>query len=286
LLKWLLYDIRMLSYAVLSIRDESMSSNAILNETPGAATGKSVPAVRRAAAILWHLAGRSDALSLSEIARAAEILPSTALHILRELSAARLIATDPDQKLYRLGSGLVDLAQAVILQNNFAEIAKPLLHAVAVRFDVTATATAALDADHTACVASVSPPNDMSLNVIVGGRVPRLSGAAGRCIAAYSDKPESEIRAHFDRIRWQAPLDFDIWRLQVDQVRERGYAEDDGYFARGVTTLAAPVFSINGSVTRAVGIAFISAARDTKSRPAIGAALIEIANEISRRLRL
>ncbi len=144
---------------------------------------KSVPAVRRATAILSLLAEQAVPMSLSQIARAVEILPSTCLHILRELSSSRLIAFDPGQKAYRLGSGLVELARTVMRQDSFAEFARPHLKEIAETYDVTATATALVDADHMACVALAHPSVSMSLNVTLGGRVPSLSGAAGRCQA-------------------------------------------------------------------------------------------------------
>lgn len=245
---------------------------------------KSVPAVRRAVAILRLLAGEPAPQNLSQIARGTATLPSTALHILRELATARLVTIDPGLKIYRLGSGLIELAQAAARHSEFVDIVRPELLNIAWRFEVTAIATAALDVDHNACIASVSPPDAMSLNVTVGGRVPALAGAAGRCIAAFSDTPLPVVRQRFDRIRWQQPLGFDAWLAQVDQVRKIGFAEDDGLFARGVTTLAAPVFNRDGSVTRAIGIVTISAALEPGKRPLIAEALRNSAALIAARL--
>ena len=78
-----------------------------------------VPAVRRASAMLWHLGHHPDGLSLSRIARDLEVLPSTCLHILRELGAARLVAYKAKDKLYRLGSGVLSLARQLTGQNRF-----------------------------------------------------------------------------------------------------------------------------------------------------------------------
>jgi DNA-binding IclR family transcriptional regulator len=245
---------------------------------------KAVPAVRRASAILWLLAEADDIMTLSQIARATDILPSTALHILRELHAARLIAIDPVRKGYALGAGLVDLGRAVCRQNDFAEIARPFLHALATRFDVTATATAEIDEEHMSCVASANPPDAMSLNVTVGGRVPILAGAVGRCVAAHHPGAIAELRMLFDRVRWQGPLGFDDWSAQVALARERGYATDEGLFARGVTTLAVPVLSADGRVSRAIGIASISALLGPTDRDTIAAALIGAASDIARKL--
>ena len=44
---------------------------------------KRVPAVRRAASILWELADGSTPMNLSQISRAVDVIPSTCLHILR-----------------------------------------------------------------------------------------------------------------------------------------------------------------------------------------------------------
>lgn len=256
------------------------------NFESGEPTGKSVPAVRRAASILWLLARHPEPMNLSQVARSTDILPSTALHILRELSVTKLVTFDANQKVYKLGPGLVELAQSVVRRNDFAKISQPLLQDIAMRFDVTATATAALDADHNACVASVSPPHAMSLTVTVGGRVPTLSGAAGRCIAAFSNTPVSELCKRFDRIRWQGEFDFKTWQAQVEQVRVCGYAEDDGLFARGITTMAAPVFDPDGSVTKAIGIASISAALDSERRSSIAAALRQAAEAVTRQIAI
>ena len=65
-----------------------------------------MPAVRRAASILWELADGSTPMSLSQISRAVDVIPSTCLHILRELATARFVSYDPGSKTYQLGSGI------------------------------------------------------------------------------------------------------------------------------------------------------------------------------------
>lgn len=261
------------------LKSETSSRNAGKDRAP-----KGVPAVRRAAAILWLLAERTTPLTLSQIARGVDILPSTALQILREMAAARLIAVDSAQKVYTLGQGLIDLGQFASQSNQFAELSRPYLHDIAMQFNVTATATAVIDNRHSACVVSITPPGSLSLNVTLGGRVPILSGAVGRCIGAYSRMPAAQLQRNFERIRWQRPLSFEEWKAQVDAVRQSGYAEDEGLFAPGVTTLAAPVFGPDGSVSRAVGIATISAALNQDQKADLAAALVTAAEHITREL--
>ena len=219
-------------------------------------------------------------MSLSQIARAVEILPSTCLHILRELASSRLVAFDQGQKAYRLGSGLVELARAVMRQDSFAEFARPHLKEIAEAYDVTATATALINGDHMACVALAHPTISMSLNVTLGGRVPALSGAAGRCQAAFAGQSRSQLRSAFGKVRWQIPIRFEDWMQEVEQVKRQGYAEDIGIFTLGVTSIATPVFAQDGSVRGAIGIGVISAQLEDKRKAKIIAALKHAAQDI------
>lgn len=248
------------------------------------ANPKSVPAVRRASEILSLLARVATPMSLSQIARSVDILPSTCLHILRELATSRLVAFDPTQKVYRLGSGLVELARTVMRQDSFAEFARPHLQDIASTYDVTATATALVDADHMACVALAHPSVSMSLNVTLGGRVPAMSGAAGRCQAAFGQYTRSQLASAFGRVRWQVPLRFEKWRQEVDQVKRQGWAEDDGVFTLGVTWIAAPVIARDGTIRGVIGIGVISAQLEDKRKAKIVAALKHAAKEIGNEL--
>ena len=63
---------------------------------------KRVPAVRRAGAILWELSNRAAPMNLSQASRAVGVIPSTCLHILRELVSARLVSYDSNSKTYQL----------------------------------------------------------------------------------------------------------------------------------------------------------------------------------------
>ena len=245
---------------------------------------RSVPAVRRASAILWLLAEGGAPMGLTEIAREIDIFPSTCLHILREMAASRLIHYDQDLKTYSLGQGIVDLAQIVIHYDNFSELARPHLLSIANRFGVTAVASSEVDLQHIACVAVAKPIHSASLNVILGGKVPLYAGATGRCVAAVESKPRAQLMRHFSRIRWQKAITFDEWLHQIRQTKELGYGEDDGYFTRGVTTLATPIASPNSSVRRTIGIVAISAQLDDPLKSEIAEVLKTSAIEIATRL--
>ena len=245
---------------------------------------KRVPAVRRAAAILWELADRPTPMNLSQISRAVNVIPSTCLHILRELASARLISYDLASKTYQLGPGLVDLARSATRLHHFADVAKPQLQAIANRFSMTATATSRIDDQHLALVAFANPPNGISVRVSLGGRAPLVSGAAGRCFAAFSGMSEDQIRTNFVRIKWDEPIDYRTWTEEVERTKTAGYAEDRENFVAGVSAIAVPVLSPDGNISNTIGIYAITAQLLKTDKEELLSALKQAARDISRRL--
>ena len=66
----------------------------------------------------------------------------------------------------------------------------------------------------------------------------------------------------------------------VNHVNQQGYAEDNGAFALGVTSIAAPVFAQDGSVRGTLGIGVITAQLEDKRKVKIIAALKHAARDI------
>ena len=163
---------------------QAKSKEAINLKSETGPVVKRVPAVRRAGAILWELSNRAAPMNLSQASRAVGVIPSTCLHILRELVSARLVSYDSKSKTYQLGSGIHDLAKSALKVNHFSELAKSRLQVIANTFNMTATATSKADDQHLALTAFANPPSSISIRVSLGGRVPLFSGASGRIFAA------------------------------------------------------------------------------------------------------
>ncbi len=99
-----------------------------MDPTPPPAYRASVPAVARAVRALEHLASAQQPMSLSVLARAGNISPSSLLAILTTLRATGLVSRSPKDGRYLPGPGLVALGTAA------AQCLEPL-HA----FDMLAT---------------------------------------------------------------------------------------------------------------------------------------------------
>ncbi len=218
---------------------------------------RNVPAVTRATAILRLLAKSDSPLALKSIAERLDLVPSTALHILRALLAEQLLRYDPETKRYTLGVGLLPLARAALEHSGFPDLVRPKLDELSRNHAVTAIATEVPDLKQMIVVAMASAPGPVRLHVDIGSRFPALIHAVGRCVAAFSDHPSSEIEQRFRRLRWDNGPTYEVWVQEIETTRRDGYNIDDRNYFEGMTLVAAPVLNARGSITHtlaAVGI--------------------------------
>ena len=229
--------------------------------------GSKAPAIVRASAVLKLLAKSASPLPLQAIARDTGLVPSTCLYVLRALVGEELVAFDGDTKRYALGAGVLVLAQRWLEQDNFVPLVQPQLEQISHKFGVTSLGVQIFGLDHIIVVASSTAGNNFQISARVGSRFPALISATGRCIAAWTDCTDSELRARFKRLRWDNPPDFRDWLKQVEVARKQGFAVDEGHYINGVTVLASPVWNAPGQPSHAIvalGIGSVLKPSDTQ----------------------
>jgi DNA-binding IclR family transcriptional regulator len=242
------------------------------------------PAISRAAAIL-RLLGKSDApLPLQAIAKELGLIPSTCLYVLRALVVEELVAFDADTKRYTLESGILTLARQWLRRNQFTELAQPALDKIAGQFDVTALGVQIMGLDKIVAVAVSRDGGNLRVAAQVGSRFPALISATGRCIAAFGDYPEAQLKTHFDLLKWDDPPQFKHWLEQVAETRAQGFGIDDGNYIAGVTVLAAPVWKARGRPSHALVTIGIGSAPKRTGLAALQTALRDAAGAITVQL--
>src|SRR5437870_6141906 len=99
-----------------------------------------IAAVERAAAALFELA--KSELGTNELARRLAIDASTASRLLATLAASQLVEQVPENGRYRLGTGALQLGNAVLARLDLREVARPHLLALAAETGETVTLSA------------------------------------------------------------------------------------------------------------------------------------------------
>lgn len=256
-----------------------------LTEPDSAAAGpriRTVPAVKRAAAILKHLSRHADGLTVTRLASDLDIIPSTCLHILRELMAAHLVAFEANGKIYKLGFGILALAKELRFHEPFIHAAQPRLEAFAREHGVSVSAQQR-DGEESVVLAAVTASE--GLEAPLGIRVPVLSSASGQVFAANSGWTRAQMASRFARVRWQMKPDFETWLQHVDEARQRGYAIDDGNFRVGITAVSVAVAGRGPEVVRTISINVVSAQLDAKRASRLLNSLLRTASEVAAALQ-
>ena len=255
--------------------------------TPGrGATGAGVMVkpVANAVRILRYLAQTAAPERAADIARHLGINSSTCFNILRTLVAEDVLDFNAMSKMYSVGLGLAKLADQLMTQGQRLELAQPAMAALAARFQVTITLWRRMGVDRIVLVASAASPTALRIDMQAGQRLPLLMGASGRLFAGLLGWTEDEARTEFDKIRWSRPIGFDTYWREVVQARRNGWAADDGYFANGIVSVAAPVRDPAGGIAFTLSAVMIRGQHDEAGVQAIGEALRDAGAQLARTL--
>jgi DNA-binding IclR family transcriptional regulator len=240
-------------------------------------TVRAVPAVSRAIAIL-RLLGRTRApIGLKPIAGALDLVPSTALHILRVLVAEELVRVDAS-KQYTLGMGTLALARASLESDDFPAAVQPHLDTLSRRYGVTAIGLELPNLQHMIVVALSRSRSPMRLHVDVGSRFPTLISATGRCVAAFGNHPLPELEKRFRALRWDNAPSWTAWCREVEGTRRTGYSIDRDTYIAGVTIVSVPVLDAAGALSRCLASVGITGQLDR-------AKSIELARQMQKAAR-
>jgi DNA-binding IclR family transcriptional regulator len=140
--------------------------------------------VAKAVGLLSLLAQHPKGVGLSELSRAAGLHHTTAHRLLWSLHEVGLVECGED-RLYRLGLKILDLARALLGTLELREIAKPVLTWLATASEETAQ-LATLDRHEMVFLDRVDGPNPVTLRTRLGARAPVHCTSMGKAYLAFA----------------------------------------------------------------------------------------------------
>lgn len=204
-------------------------------------------------------------------------------------SASRLVATltrygyaekDDITRRYHLGPQVVSLSRSVLARLPLREAAKPYLRQL---MEVTGEcAHLAVHAQGKALyIDQVESPATLRVNAAVGTMNPLHCTALGKALLAFGGfDPPASLEAYTPN----TITDPQALRRHLEDVRQLGYAIDDGEFDPGVRCIAVPVFDFRGKVAGAIGISGPATRVTLRRLPELAAAVLEIGQALSERM--
>lgn len=266
-----------------------VQANPIMEDAPSAKEGDpsshiAVKPVVNAINILRYLGKRSDPVRSVQIARDLRINNSTCFNILRTLVAEDMLAFDDASKTYRVGLGLSKLVENAVTESQRLASVTPLLQDLAEQYKVTATLWRRTSVDRNTLIMTCDHSSLMRIHMSIGHRIPVLIGGTGRLFAKRLGLTKTELRAAFKRLHLNRPLSFEDFWKEVEISEKRGWAIDEGYFAKGVTTVSAAIFDPNGDPAFSISAAMFFNQHTSETIEEMAKDIKQLAAQVAYRL--
>ena len=173
------------------------------------------------------------------MARVSKVNASIAFNILRTLVSVGFVMFDPQTKTYKLGNGMLKLSERLLGQS-IVDAIRPSMVALAetdslvALWQVTGDRLVSIDQ-----AASASP---IRLELAVKkNRMPLMTGALGRALAATLGLSDRKMRAEFTALRWEEPITATRYVEDVREAERLGYGVDRGLPYSGVISIGAVI---------------------------------------------
>jgi IclR family acetate operon transcriptional repressor len=199
-----------------------------------------VQSLERAFAVLELVAAHRGSLSISELARSSGLPPATLHRLARTLVDLGYLRQEPSRR-YALGARLFLLAESS--STMLHAVAQPHLAHLVDEIGETAN-LAMLDGDQVAYVAQAPGRHSMRMFTEVGRRVlPHCTAVGKALLATSSDRDARALLARTGLPRHTPHTVTDPGELltQLERIRHRGYAMDEGEQEVGVRCVAVVV---------------------------------------------
>ena len=213
-----------------------------------------VESLDRGLRLLQAFGNTTGPMTLSDVARAADLPRATARRILFTLQHGGYVASDG--KHFALTPHVLTLAGAYLRANQIVAVLQPVLDAIAVAAQEISS-LAVLDGDDVVFVARGSPSRIFSGGVEIGYRLPAFCTSVGRAMLGQYDDADLATRLKKMKrgaLTRQTITDPKRLLAAIAADRARGYSLVDREAEPHFRSIAVPVRRYDGAIVAAINI--------------------------------
>lgn len=223
-----------------------------------------VQSLARGIAVIRAFDAEHPELSLSDVARRAEIPPAAARRFLRTLETLGYVRSDG--RRFALTPRVLELGFSYLSALSLPEVMQPHLERLSrtVEESVSAAVLAGTDIVY---VARVPTRRIMTVRITIGTVFPAYATSMGRVLLAALPEAElaDSLAGELPRLTERTLHDAAALAAEIARVRDQGWALVDGELEPGLRSIAAPVRGRDGRVAAAINISS-TATRDSLAR--------------------
>ena len=240
--------------------------------------------VSRALRLLSRLSEEPNGMSLSELARAVELAPSTAHRLLTTLQLERFVRFEDSRWL--VGVQAFNVGSSYMRARDVCFMARPYLRML--MQDTGETANLALiEDDELVYLAQVESSQMMRALAKPGVKAPWSCSAVGKACLAFMSRPDAERLVGYQGVVQMTAkshvTEKSLWD-DIARVQGQYYAFDDEEHSPGLRCVASPIFDNNAQVIGALSISGPSVRVSQASMVQIGKSVARVARELSTAL--
>jgi DNA-binding IclR family transcriptional regulator len=220
-----------------------------MSNTADAGSG-AVQSVDRALTILTLLAERGE-MGVTEISQGLGVHKSTAFRLVATLERHDIVSQTEDRGKYRLGVGVLRLAGATRVRLDLVNESRPVTTALAAKVGETVNIVV-LSGHEALYLDQVAGPSALQMHMWAGQRVPLHATSNGKVLLAFAANGTGLLRDPLPRFTDHTISTVNQLDLELDLVRQKGYATAVDELEQGLTAVAAPIYGIDGHVVASV----------------------------------
>jgi DNA-binding IclR family transcriptional regulator len=212
----------------------------------------------RVADVLLAFQGATGPLGVSEIARACGLSKTVVHRILQTLVTARLLVYVTEGRRYDLGPAALALGRQAMQANDLRSAAMPVISHLAAVTGETTTLTERVGHARQ-YIGQIESANPIRITIQIGESVPLWSGASGVSILAFMSEVDIDYVLSGERVAFTGDTvtDAGVLRARLAEIRERGWAHTAGERVRYSSSVAAPIFDVDGAPVGSLSVAYL-----------------------------
>lgn len=215
-----------------------------------------IQSLERAFSIVEEIARHRAGINLADLSKAVGLHNSTTFHLVKTMAQLGYVTQMKDSKRYRIGSRLFTLAAGALEENSYLALATPVLESLT--GDTGEAAHFAIRSGRdVAVIARTAGSGLLQMVVSVGATRPAHATALGKVLLAPLNDAQIRQLLGSEPLRRFTPntiVDRTALLKEIEEVRRKGLAYDDGEFDAEVRCAAVPVYDFAGRVAGAIGI--------------------------------
>ena len=217
-----------------------------------------IPIINRMSSILNKVLASSCGVGTTDLLRSEDIPKTTLYRLLKSMVDNGFLTYSPETAMYTIGpkftSTYVALDERI---SRLRDTAMPHLQQLANQMQETVKLTV-LSGMQSYTVASVEGSRPLRISIDTGAVFPLHAGAAGKVLM--SNLTHSAIVQYYTlygiRYTDTTIMSVEAMEEELEQIRTRGYATDNGEYMSEIKAVAAPVFDAGKQIIAAVSVTY------------------------------